>query len=84
MARKFEMVEKGWEYKVVGTDIQIKKSYQRKRQHKCEYSTLDSYKDVAVWSVYGLDKTIYQFGQLKNAKKFVAEKLWEREGKEYV
>ena len=78
----FEMVEKGWEYKVVDTDIQIKKSYQRKRTTNTGFSTLDNYRDTAVWTVYGLDEhTIYTFGQLKNAKKFVAEKLWEREGK---
>ena len=78
MITVFEMIEKGWEYKVVGKDISIKKNYERERMHVCEWSSLDRHQWVSYWTVYGLEHNkIYKFHRLKDAKKFVDEKLHE-------
>lgn len=75
----FEMIEKGWEYKVVDTNICIKKTYERERQHVCEYSMLDRHHWVCYWTVYGLDEhKIYKFHRLNEAKRFVDKELHSR------
>ena len=70
MARKFEMVEKGWEYRTDG--YTIKKSYVRKAVTNTGFATLNRYADVQQWSVYpDNENMIYVFGTLAKAKEFI-------------
>lgn len=70
MARKFEIVEKGWEYKTEG--YSIKKGYSKKAVTHTGFSTLDRYANTQHWSVYPENEnTIYQFRTLKEAKAFI-------------
>lgn len=70
MARVFEMVEKGWEYKTAG--YKIKKGYTKKAITHTGFATLDRYADVQHWTVYPeTGNTIYQFHTLKEAKAFI-------------
>lgn len=71
MARAFEMVEKGWEYKTAG--YSIKKGYSRKAITHTGHPTLDRYADVQHWTVYPENEPyrIYQFHTLREAKAFI-------------
>lgn len=68
--RRFEMVEKGWEYKTNG--YVIKKGYDRVATTNTGFSVLDRYGWKRKWSVYpDREKRIYSFSTLKEAKDFV-------------
>jgi len=71
--RKFEMIEKGYEYATEG--YSIKKSYVRKAVTNTGYSVLDKYGWVQEWRVYPVDEnTIYVFRTLKEAKEFILKR----------
>lgn len=70
MARKFEMVEKGWEYRTDG--YKIKKGYDRKCVTNVGFITLNRYAYVRYWAVYpNNENTIYKFSKLSDAKAFI-------------
>ena len=70
---KFEMVEKGWEYKTEG--YIIKKGYDKKALTHTGFSTLDRYGWVQHWNVYPENENrVYQFHTLKDAKNFIINK----------
>ena len=73
MARKFEMVEKGWEYKTDG--YVIKKGYEKKRVLRTAFGVMDRWADVRYWMVYPNDSnTIYKFSKLSDAKAFIVSR----------
>lgn len=73
---KFEMVDKGYEYKVEGMDVTLKKKWRRVAVTHTGHVTLDRYADKSFWYVYGLDDNIiYEFHKLADAKAFVISKL---------
>lgn len=75
--RKFEMVEKGWEYKTEG--YILKKGYSRKAVTHCGFSVLDRYADVQHWTVYPENENrLYQFHTLREAKAFIVKRDNER------
>ena len=70
MARKFEMVEKGWEYRTDG--YTIKKGYERKCVLRTVFNVKNRYADVRYWTVYPNEgNTIYKFSKLSDAKAFI-------------
>ena len=68
--RKFEMIDKGFEYATEG--YRIKKHYTRKALNNTGFSTLNRYGYVAEWCVYPeSEHKIYVFRKLADAKKFI-------------
>ena len=73
MKRKYEMIEKGWEYKTEG--YTLKKTYDRKAITHTGFSTLDRHALVQSWNVYpDNEAVIYKFHTLKEAKDFINNK----------
>lgn len=69
--RRFDMIEKGWEYKTEG--YTIKKGYSRKAITHTGFSVLDRYADVQHWTVYPDNEPyrMYHFHTLREAKAFI-------------
>ena len=72
---KFEMIEKGNEYKVKDLDIRICKSWARVNLTHCGFSTLDRYGWKANWNVYGFGNMVHVFGTLNEAKAWIRERM---------
>ena len=73
MIRKFEMVEKGWEYRTDG--YTIKKGYKHINLTNTGHPTLDRYGWEQYWMVYPDDKVkpLHSFHTLKEAKQFIVD-----------
>ena len=72
---QFEMIEKGYEYKVKDLEIRIKKDWRRENVTNTGFSTLDRYKWVSYWNIYGFGNTIYTFKKLNDAKVYIRERM---------
>ena len=71
MARKYEMVDKGYEYRTEG--FTIKKSYVRQALTHTGFCTLDRYGWVQKWTIYPDDRTqpLRTYHTLKEAKAYI-------------
>lgn len=77
---KFEMIEKGYEYRAEG--YTLKKTYVRRRVLRTSFGCMDRWADVQEWHVYPDDENvIYIFHTLAKAKAFCISREAERSAK---
>ena len=68
---KIVKVEAGYAYETQDKKYYIYKTWERRRQYKCKYPTLDSYRKEAFWNVFGDGQIIRMFSKLADAKAYV-------------
>lgn len=73
---KFINTIKGYEYTTEDGKVSIRRGQARKKVSNIGFCTLEKYRTVTNWTVYGLKPNhLYTFDHLADAKKFVNEEL---------